>query len=115
MGDTALFAAGFFADSLSRKLVDLGYYRTMGGRAYARLSQEEDLAGIGNDVFSELAKRFIEFADLLSEVSEASRLTNNQSVLRLYERWLQTGSRRAAALLAQSGITPVPPSDGPAQ
>ncbi len=112
MGDTALFAAGFFADSLSRKLVDLGYYRSMGGRAYARLSQEEDLAGFGNHVFSELAKRFVEFADLLSEVSEASRLTTNQSVLRLYERWLQTGSKRAAVLLAQSGITPVPPSDG---
>src|SRR5688572_8364801 len=39
MGDTALFMSGFFSDSLNRKLVDLDYYRTMGGHAYARLSR----------------------------------------------------------------------------
>jgi hypothetical protein len=34
-------------------------------------------------------------------------------VLVLYERWLQTRSRRAAALLAEQGITPVaPPAEG---
>jgi len=115
MGDTALFVAGFFADRLSRSLVDLGYYRAMGGHAYARLSEEEGLSGFGRPVFSELAGRFMEFADLLSEVSEASRLTDNQSVLRLYERWLQTGSRRAAALLAERGIAPVSPGEDPVQ
>jgi hypothetical protein len=52
------------------------------------------------------------FADLLSEVSEATRLTDNRSVLRLYERWLQTGSRRAAVLLAERGIAPVDPGEG---
>jgi hypothetical protein len=33
-------------------------------------------------------------------------------VLRLYERWVQTGSRRAAAMLAERGIAPVLPGDG---
>jgi len=107
MGDTALFVSGFFSDSLNRKLVDLDYYRAMGGHAYSRLSRHDEPLGFGSDVFSELAARFVEFADLLSEVSETSRLTSNQSVLRLYERWAQTGSRRAAALLAARGITPV--------
>jgi hypothetical protein len=109
MGDTALFVSGFFSDSLKGKLVDLGYYRAMGGHAYARLSRQEKPLGFGSDVFSELAARFVEFADLLSEVSEVSRLTSNASVLRLYERWAQTGSRRAAALLAARGIVPVGP------
>ena len=35
MGDTALFMSGFYADRVSRSLVDFGYYRTMGGFAYA--------------------------------------------------------------------------------
>jgi hypothetical protein len=106
MGDTALFVSGFFADSLHRKLVDLDYYRTLGGRAYAHLSRAEELS-FGPQVFGELARRFMEFADLLAEVSEQSRLTSVASVLRLYERWQQTGSRRAARLLAERGIAPI--------
>lgn len=112
LGDTALFVSGFFADSLSRKLVDLGYYRTMGGNAYARLSHEEAPLELATGVFSELAEHFTQFADLLSEVSDLSRLGSNQSILALYERWLQTGSRRAAALLAERGIAPVSPGEG---
>jgi hypothetical protein len=112
MGDTALFVSGFFTDSLSRGLVDLGYYKAMGGQAYARLSREDSALGVGATVFSELSGRFCEFADVLAEVSEASHLSTNQSVVRLYERWVQTGSRRAATLLAERGIAPVLPGDG---
>jgi hypothetical protein len=112
MGDTALFVSGFFSDSLQGTLVDLDYYRTMGGHAYSRLGREENLA-FGPNVFRELASRFVEFADVLAEVSEQSRLAHPASVLRLYERWALTGSRRAARLLAEQGITPAaPPPDG---
>jgi hypothetical protein len=46
-------------------------------------------------------------------VSENSRLAHgSQSVLQLYERWLQTGSRRSAELLATHGISPMPPGEG---
>jgi hypothetical protein len=112
LGDSALFVSGFFADSLERKLVDAAYYRRMGGQAYARLSREDGWMEYEPAVFAELARRFAEFADVLSEVSENSRLTaGNRSVLQLYERWVRTGSRRAAALLAEQGITPIAPGD----
>ena len=111
MGDNALFVSGFFASSLGRTLVDLGYYRAMGGQAYARLSREERGLGYAQGVFEELSGRFPEFADVLAEVSEASRLMSPNSILQLYERWVQTGSRRAAALLAEQGIAPVSATD----
>jgi len=114
MGDTALFISGFFADSLQRKLVDVDYYRSMGGRAYAHLGDEE-VRPFGPSVFRELAARFMQFADLLQEVSEASRLTNQASVVRLYERWAHTGSRRAAILLAELGLAPAVSDAGKAQ
>jgi len=115
-GDTALFVAGFFSDSLIGRTANLSYYRAMGGSAYARLSHEEQARSFGPNVFLELADRFVQFADLLSEVSEASRLGSSRSLLALYERWLQTGSRRAAALLAEKGITPMAAArDGRAQ
>jgi hypothetical protein len=111
LGDTALFVSGFFADSLHRRLVDLDYYRALGGRAYTQLSQEER-AAFAPEVFRELASRFMQFADLFAEVSESSRLTTNASVVKLYERWEKTGSRRAALLLVARGINPAPPGSG---
>jgi hypothetical protein len=111
MADAALFMSGFFAESLNRRLTDLSYYRAIGGQAYSRLSQEDAPFPFDRSVFSELAFRFTQFADVLSEVSEASQLAATRSVLVLYERWLETGSRRAAALLAEQGITPVPPGE----
>jgi hypothetical protein len=112
MGDTALFVSGFFAPSLDHKLVDASYYRALGGQAYSRLSHEEAPFPFDRDVFSELAGRFGQFADVLAEVSENSRLAGTRDVLALYERWLRTGSRRAATLLAEQGITPLPPGEG---
>jgi hypothetical protein len=85
----------------------------MGGHAYARLSQE-NASAFAPAVFDELAGRFGQFADVLWEVSETSRINaGNQSVLQLYERWLQTGSRRSADLLASHGLSPVLPGEGP--
>src|SRR5262245_8151072 len=63
LGDGALFASGFFADSLQRKRVDEGYYRALGGQAYARLSREDGWMEYEPSVFAELAQRFGEFAD----------------------------------------------------
>jgi hypothetical protein len=112
MGDTALFVSGFFADHLSGRMVDLAYYRSMGGHAYSWLGREGREDVYGPTVFRELADRFTEFADLLAEVSESSRVSTNRSILALYERWMQTGSRRAATLLAERGIVPVKPNGG---
>jgi hypothetical protein len=109
--DTALFVSGFFAESLPGGDGDVRYYASLGGRAYAALGREhepEDPAGTG--VFNELAGRFLEFVDVLAEVSEKTRLSSPLSVVRLYERWVETGSRRAAVLLAELGIAPVMPS-----
>lgn len=113
LGDGALFVTGFFGDSLNGKMVDASYYRALGGHAYARLSQEDGWLEYNSQVFGELSQRFTEFADVLAEVSENTRLSkSNRSILQLYERWIQTGSRRAAAILAELGITPVAGAEG---
>lgn len=107
LGDTALFTAGFFGDSLARRLVDFDYYRALGGRAYTRLCADAPSTGFDARVFGELAGRFTQFADVLAEVSERTHVATQQSIVKLYERWRRTGSRRAARLLAERGITPV--------
>ena len=63
------------------------------------------------DLFGELAEKFAAFADVLSEVSEECALTDDRNLLRLYERWRQTGSQRSAEMLRARGILVVPSSD----
>jgi hypothetical protein len=104
LGDVSLFVSGFFSDSLRRKVVDVDYYVSMGEYAYASLSRlERDTFAT---TFGELADRFPSFVDVLSEVSERSGLTSNNDLLRLYERWLRTGSARSGQQLAERGIVP---------
>ena len=104
LGDFSLFMSGFFPDSFSRRSVDVDYYKSMGEYAYASLSrwEDDDFA----EVFSELARKFVGFMDVLADVSERTALASSSDVLRLYEKWLRTGSRRNGELLVERGIVP---------
>jgi len=104
VGDVSLFVSGFFADSLRRKLVDVDYYANIGGVAYQALSRHE--TDTFSPVFAELAAKFIAFVDVLTEVSERSSCASNMDLLRLYERWLKTGSRHSGQLLVERGVVP---------
>ena len=104
VGDLSLFISGFFADSLTRSLVDVDYYIQLGEVAYGSLARHGDptLA----DVFDELAEKFTACVDVLGEVSERSALASNSDVLRLHEKWIRTRSRRSGDLLVERGIVP---------
>lgn len=104
VGDLSLFVSGYFGDSLNRGLVDIDYYMQLGECAYGSLARQGD--GTFGDVFDELAAKFSAFVDVLSEVSERTALTSNSDLLRLYEKWLRTRSRRSGDLLASRGIVP---------
>jgi hypothetical protein len=105
VGDMSLFISGFFSDSLNRRLVDVDYYITLGECAYGSLARQTD--DTFSDVFDELSEKFSGFVDVLGEVSERTALSSNSDLLRLYEKWLRTKSRRSGDLLAQ-GIVPNP-------
>ncbi|MDQ2070662.1 hypothetical protein [Natronospira bacteriovora] len=109
LGDVALFIAGYFAESLSRKAVDVDYYAGMGGAAYNSLAASpprsfEQLEV--NEVFRELAEKFTAFMDVLAEVGRMAHGNSEQNILRLYETWMRTGSPRARRKLEAMGITP---------
>jgi hypothetical protein len=111
IGDVALFISGFFAGSLAHRLVDLDYYINMGGSAYGSLSEEirgtfrgRALAG----VYKELARKFQIVVDVLNEVRDGAVQSSDIDLLRTYEVWLRTGSKRAADLLKQNGVIPMP-------
>lgn len=103
LGDTSLFVAGFFGDSLSRSPVDAGYYVAMGERAYQALAASPGPAGAA-ETFGEMAARFQVFVDVLAEIAEMQDLRSNRGLVRLYERFLHTGSQRVAEQLRARGV-----------
>jgi hypothetical protein len=110
LGDVALFISGLFSNSLCRSLVDLDYYIQMGGNAYGFLADSARIARKTRALkitFTELSHQFAAFTDVLAEVSEAGRLNNSVDIMRLYEFWQATGSRRIALKLRSLGIEPV--------
>ena len=110
LGDSALFIAGIFPDSLNNKLVDIDYYIAMGGQAYSSVSEiMRNAPGMATlkHVFNELTEKFAEFVDVLAEVSDQTHLASNIDLMRLYEVWLRTGSKRAGQRLQNLGVVPV--------
>ena len=105
LGDYTLYTAGFHSDSLKRKTIDVDYYVSMGEYAYGSLGQEQEDSF--QEVYLELARKFVGFADVLADVSEQTTVRSaNADVLRLYEKWLRTGSRRDWQKLFERGIVP---------
>ena len=104
LGDFSLFMTGFFPDSFRRRLVDVDYYVSMGEYAYGSLARLDEDAF--SEVFTELANKFVGFTDVLADISERTALASHTDVLRLYEKWLRTGSERDGQRLVERGILP---------
>ena len=107
LADRSLYISGFFADSLQRKLVDVDYYADMGGMAYGALAgtvREDTTAR----VYQEFARRFLEFADVLTYISARAHLQNEDNIMRLFEVYARTGSEVAREKLIAKGLIAVP-------
>jgi hypothetical protein len=109
LGDVALLISGLFSSSLNRKPVDIDYYIAMGGSAYGFLSDLNRGTVRGRafrGIFGELSRKFQAFVDVLAEVGEKSPMNSSTDIMRLYEVWLRTGSKRTADRLRKLGIEP---------
>lgn len=103
LGDSSLYISGFFGDSLSRKIVDIDYYVDMGGVAYNALSTQspdEQWA----QVYAEFSRDFAAFVDVLTCISQESRIQSNHDILKLFDRYMATGSRLAEEQLLEKGL-----------
>ena len=109
LGDVALMIAGLFPSSLHRKVVDVDYYIAMGGAAYGFLGEMDKGTVRGRvfcAIFDELSRKFQVFVDVLAEVGENSHLSSGGDILRLYDLWVKTGSKRVSDKLRKLGIEP---------
>jgi hypothetical protein len=115
LGDHALYALGFFGGHIEQRGVDRGYVSSVGSTAYThaaamlrRKARAERKDGVP-DVLSEMAAKFDRFAAVLADVAEGTMAPlahDERSIVKLYERWLKTGSSRLAGELGARGIMP---------
>lgn len=105
VGDFSLYVAGYFQESFNRRAVDVGYYIGMGGAAYSAVATREPVAS-RQKVYEELAQKFRQCVDVLSDVSERTTPKREADLLRTYEMWIRTGSEKAARALHEAGIIP---------
>ena len=111
LGDGVLYGCGFFGDHFEARGVDPKYLHGLGTRAYGAASTMLRLGADdgGPDLFGELASKFAGFVEVVAEVADttiAMSTASSKGLLRVYERWLKTGSERLATALTSQGVVP---------
>jgi hypothetical protein len=117
LGDGILYALGFFGGHIELRGADRGYVVGVGTSAYghaaAMLRMNATQSAWRTDVLSELAAKFERFVQVIADVAEgamasaaAANANDARSLVKLYERWLRTGSSRLAGELTTRGILP---------
>jgi hypothetical protein len=119
LGDGVLYACGFFGEHFEARGVDSVYVMSIGTTAYGAASSMLRIPSATEpdplDIYRELSTKFPTFVDVLTDVSEvtsAHSATTSKQVLKLYERWLKTGSDRLAQTLSSHGLVPTRAAPG---
>jgi hypothetical protein len=118
LGDGVLYVRGFFPDHLETRGVAIDYVDSVGARAYdgaANMLRSRSFSGSvvngARTVFEELAHNFEAFGEVLRSIADRfqanAALTSDAGIVKVYERWLKTGSNQLAAALGLQGLVPV--------
>jgi hypothetical protein len=115
LGDGVLYITGFFGDHIETRGVDVDYVTGVGATAYRGVAamlrrSASDNEPAEDNVFSELSIKFHRFVEVLSTVADttlAQQARSELGVLRLYERWLRSGSATLAKELGARGLVPM--------
>lgn len=106
LGDRSLYTLGCFAEQLDGRLVGRTYYADMGSAAYWRVDHtvKRWFSDAFGPVFRELAMRFEGCVELLDLVRGRHDEAHPDTLLRLLQRWQETGSETAARRLRAHGV-----------
>lgn len=109
LGDGVLYAIGFFGEHLTQRGADRRYIEQVGATAYQHAAAALRLRHRTGEptIYSELATKFERFAAVLGDVAEdtlGAMVRDSQSLVKVYERWVRTGSSRLAGELGMHGI-----------
>lgn len=110
LGDGVLYALGFFGEHLTHRGADRRYIEQVGATAYRHaeaILRSRAGSPAQPPIFGELAAKFERFTAVLGDVAEetiGAMVRDSRSLVKVYERWLRTGSSRLAGELGLHGI-----------
>jgi hypothetical protein len=109
LGDIALFTTGFFADRIERSMLDRDYYMAMGEQAYQQVgslqrSLRSDIAL--KELFFKLSETFPNMVSVLEEISIRSQATQQNGIVKLYQKWLNSSDQKISRVLQENGVIP---------
>src|ERR1700722_12211268 len=112
LGDGVLYSCGFFGDHFESRGVDQSYLIGIGTVAYGAASSmlripSEERTPL--DIYRELADKFAGFVAVIAGIADttiAQGAAGSRDLLKVYERWLKTGSERLAQALTSHGLVP---------
>jgi len=113
LGDRALFLSGYFVDHIERRAAGPGWVAEVGRLAYADLASlfsGRQSAWTRCRLYRELAERFPQYAQVLTEVGDGVRATAPAGLAPLFERYLRLGRASDRRRLLRRGL--VVPEDG---
>ncbi len=102
LGDMALFLGALFPERFSSRGIQQDYVVGMGGGAYDYLAEN---ARQNRHVFQELAGMFAKLIDLVAAACSRDLASNDETILALYQRWLQSRDPILGRQLQSLGIT----------
>ncbi|WP_394835089.1 hypothetical protein LVJ94_52180 [Pendulispora rubella] len=117
LGDGVLYASGFFGDHFEARGVEQSYLIGIGKTAYGTASSmlhrgpaaTDTKKDAPPDIFGELSDKFATLVTIIGEVADdtiAKGAAGSKGLLKLYERWLKTGSGKLAQALSSQGLVP---------
>ncbi len=101
LGDMALFLGALFPERFTRRGIQQDYVVGMGGSAYDYLA---GTARSNRHIFAELANTFTRMLELVANACSRERQLGAEDIIRLYQRWLETGDPVAGNQLSALGI-----------
>ena len=109
LGDVALFTSGFFSDRIEKSVLDRDYYMAMGEQAYQQVgslqrSLRSDLAL--RELFFKLAQTFPSMVSILEEIAIRSQASQQNGIVKLYQRWLESSDQKISRVLQENGVIP---------
>jgi hypothetical protein len=113
LADSTLYVLGYFSQSLRRSTVNTGYYAGLAESAYgdlALITGSRQKPAI-DSAFGELALKFSECVELISEVASRGR-QDDADILSMYREWTETGDEKLARRLRELGVRVDNSSDG---
>jgi hypothetical protein len=101
LGDMALFLGALFPERFTRRGIQQDYIVGMGGGAYDYLA---GAARSNRHIFAELASTFTRMLEMVANACSREQTLSTDDIIRLYQRWLETGDEVMAGQLRALGI-----------